>query len=55
MTLDGALDFRTNLEGEKGYKSNRLDKATKKDFTKNELEKDKNQALTFGTIEDKCK
>ena len=53
-TLDGALDYHTNLAREKGHKFDRLDKATKRDFTKNKLEKDKDQALAFGMVEDKC-
>ena len=42
LTLDGTLNFYTNLAIEKGHKSDRLDKATYKDFTK-EKHEDKNQ------------
>ena len=54
LDLRWALDCHTNLAREKGHKFDRLDKATKRDFTKNKLEKDKDQALAFGMVEDKC-
>lgn len=53
LTLHGTLDFHKNLIREKGIGSDILNKVVKNDFTKNKHKKDKDQALTSGTNEDK--
>ena len=54
LTLDEALDFHKNLARKKETRSDILDKATEKDFNKNKLEDNNDQALASEIVEDKC-
>ena len=54
LTLDETLDFHTNLAGKKGTNTDYLDKAKKKDFTKNVFVKDRDQDLVSRIEGDKC-
>ena len=54
MTFDRTLDFHTNLAGKKGTNTDYLDKAKKKDFTKNVFVEDRDQDLVSRIEGDKC-
>ena len=50
LTLGGALDFhKKKIVGWKGTEFEKLDKAKKKDFTKNTSKKESTQAFAFWT------
>ena len=55
MTLKGTWDFQTNLVGKTGEEPEHWDKARKKDLTIKSPEEDKDQDLTSGTENDKCR
>lgn len=54
LTLDETLEFHINLVGEKRTKSDILEKAMKKDLTKNNLEEVNEYALASGVDEKNC-
>ena len=53
--MKGTWDFQTNLVGKTGGEPEHWDKARKKDLTVKSPEKDKDQDLTSGTENDKCR